>query len=51
MLLGFVVEDEGDLNLIVLRDGQIVLDDERLPDLNNLLEESFGVDKLSRLLE
>ena len=52
VLLCLVVQDHGDLNLVVLgHDHQVVLDDVVLPDLNNLLEESLCVHKLSALLE
>ena len=51
MFLCFVIEDQWDLDLVVFRHGQIVLDDELLPDLNDLLEEGLRVDELTRLLE
>lgn len=51
VFLGLVVQDQWDLNLVVLGNCQVILNDEVAPDLNNFLEESFRVDKLSRLLE
>ena len=47
MFLCFVIEDQWDLNLVVFRHGQIVLNDELLPDLNDLLEEGLRVDELT----
>jgi len=48
MLLGFIVKDERDFCLVVLsHDHQIVLNDMVLPNLNDFLEESLRVDKLS----
>lgn len=44
MLLGLVVEDQRDLNLVVLCNGEIVLNDELLPDLNDLLEKGLSID-------
>ena len=51
VLLSFVVKDEGDLDLVVLGNGEIVFNDEVSPDLDNLLEKSFRVVQLTRLLE
>jgi len=52
VLLGLVVQNEGDLNLVVLsHDHQVVLDDVVLPDLHDLLKEGLGIDELSGLLE
>ena len=51
MLLCLVVSDERDLDLVVLGNGQVILNNEALPDLDDLLEERLGVDELSRLLE
>ena len=44
VLLGLVVEDQRDLNLVVLCNGEIVLNDELLPDLNDLLEKGLSID-------
>lgn len=51
MLLSLVVKDEGDLDLVVFGDGEIVFDDEVPPDLDDLLEKGLRVISLSRLLE
>jgi len=52
MLLGFVVEDEWDLNLIVLcHYHEVVLNDVVFPDLNDLLEERLRVLTLASLNE
>jgi len=51
MLLSLVVKDEWDLDLVVLGDGEIVLDDEVPPNLDDLLEKGLGVVSLPRLLE
>ena len=49
--LCLLVEDKGNLVLSVLHHEQVVFDDEILPDLNDLLEESLRVLKLARLLK
>ena len=44
VFLGLVVQNYRDLNLVVLCDGEIVLNDELLPDLDYLLEKGLRVD-------
>ena len=51
VFLGLVVQDQRDLHLVVLGHGQVILNDEVAPDLDDFLKESLRIDKLSRLLE
>ena len=52
MFLCFIIQDRWDFVILFDLDGDdIVVNDETLPDPNNLLEESLGVDKLSGSLE